>query len=123
MSSERDLVELYALEERRIAAGASGDIAALTEIFGEDHIHVHGNGRAEDRAGLMRTAAALLRRTEPRRPDIRVYGDFAILTGPLTLSFDRGQGEETAHMYATQVARRIEGEWRFISMQVTRTAG
>lgn len=119
----KDEIEaLLALEDRRIAAAVSGEVDDLLEIFAEDHVHVHGSGKTENRAGLV-AAAGLKRYTEPRRPDIRCYGDMAILTGPIILRVDRGEGMERHVMFATQVARRTGGKWQFVSMQVTPIRG
>jgi hypothetical protein len=52
---------------------------------------------------------------------IRFFGDdVAVMTGPLTLRLGRNGEGEVVHLYATQVAHRSNGEWKFVSMQVTR---
>lgn len=119
MSLENDVEAVLRLEMRRMAAGASGDLEELAAVLADDHVHVHGSGRVDTKASLIELARGLRRRTDPRRPDIRLYGDVAVLTGPITIRVDRGSGEEVHHLYATQVARRRDGEWRFVSIQVT----
>jgi uncharacterized protein (TIGR02246 family) len=121
MSRQADEEALYALDRRRIDAAAIGDAEALVNVFAENHVHVHGSGLADSREEFAASVGKLPRLTDPRRPLIRFFGDdVAVLTGPLTLRLGRNGEGEVAHMYATQVAHRSNGEWRFVSMQVTR---
>lgn len=74
MSSSDDLEALYRLEARRIAAGAAGDVEELAAILADDHVHVHGSGRVDTKESLIELTRGLRRRTEPRRPQVRLYG-------------------------------------------------
>ena len=82
---------------------------------------IHGSGRANSREEFSASVSKLPRLTDTRRPLIRFFGDdVAIMTGPLTLRVGRNGEGEVAHMYATQVDHRSNGDWKFVSTQVTR---
>jgi hypothetical protein len=51
---------------------------------------------------------------------IRIYGDTAIMTGR-QVNHERINGEPLiVKLFVTQVARRIDGRWKFVSMHATR---
>jgi Domain of unknown function (DUF4440) len=58
------------------------------------------------------------RRTiEPRDPKVRLYGDFAIMTGPAVHHVVIKGEPVTIKLFITQVAARKEGAWQFVSVQ------
>jgi hypothetical protein len=51
---------------------------------------------------------------------IRIYGDTAVMTGP-QVNHELINGEpQTVKLFVTQVARRADGRWKFVSIQATR---
>ncbi|HEX4043572.1 MAG TPA: nuclear transport factor 2 family protein [Xanthobacteraceae bacterium] len=114
--------EVAALEESRRAALAAGDIEALSDLIADDYIHVHATALIHDKAAMLGHVRKSPRTVAPRTPKIRVYGDFAILTGEMVnIAPGSGSAEPSkTRLYATQVARKIDGEWKFISFQTTR---
>ena len=112
--------ELRALEQRRSDAMATADSNTLLQIFAEDFILVHGDGSVDDRAGAIESARRLPRRVAvPRDLTIRIFGDTALLTGPVTLAIQFGAEERLVRVYIGQVARHDGERWRFIWSQVT----
>lgn len=113
--------EVAELERRRCAALAARDMAALAALFTDDYVHCHASGRIDDRAAMVAHTEANPRTIEPRDPVIRVWGDAAIITGE---TVNRSVGKDgqvaLARMFTTQVARRIDGAWKFVSFQATR---
>ena len=121
MSRQSDEDALYALDQRRIDAAAIGDAETLATVFADNHVHVHGSGKVDSGAEFAASVRETPRLTDPRRPLIRFFGDdVAVMTGPQTLRLGRHGEGEVARLYATQVAYRCNGEWKFVSMQVTR---
>jgi ketosteroid isomerase-like protein len=114
--------EVAALEESRRAALAAGDIEALSDLVADDYVHVHATALIHDKAAMLNHVRKSPRSVAPRAPKIRVYGDFAILTGEMVNVAPASGGAEPAktRLYATQVARKIGGRWKFISFQTTR---
>ncbi|MEV1142948.1 nuclear transport factor 2 family protein [Micromonospora sp. NPDC049799] len=115
--------ELQAVEHRRQRALVDADLEALDEIFDDSLVHTHAHG-------ITHTKTQLLEHTASRRPYlgitrgellIRLVGDVAVITGPLTnLLRTPDGGERTLAGVATQILRRDErGGWRFISFQMT----
>jgi hypothetical protein len=81
---------------------------------------IHDSGRANSREEFAASVSKLRRLTDPRRPLIRSFkDDVAIMTGPLTPRVGRNGEGQVAHMYAAQVAHRSNGDWKFVSTQVT----
>jgi uncharacterized protein (TIGR02246 family) len=116
--------EVALLEEDRRTALAAADIEALAELISDDYVHVHGSGLVHDKAALLNYVRKNPRTVAPRSPKIRVYGDFAILTGEMiNITPGTGSTEPTnTRLYATQVARKSDGKWKFVSFQTTRMA-
>ena len=114
--------EVAALEESRRAALAAGDIEALSDLIADDYIHVHATALIHDKAAMLNHVRKSPRTVAPRTPKIRVYGDVAILTGEMVNIAPGSGGAEPSRtrLYATQVARKTEGKWKFISFQTTR---
>ena len=115
-----DSVALLELEARRLKAMNESDPAALVELLGDDHVHVLANGIVTDKAGAAASLRSIPRVVEPREPMIRIYGDTAVMTGP-QVNHERINGEpRIVRLFVTQVARRIDGRWKFVSMHATR---
>jgi ketosteroid isomerase-like protein len=109
---------------RPLTALAAADIEALAELISDDYVHVHGSGLVHDKAALLNYVRKNPRTVAPRSPKIRVYGDFAILTGEMiNITPGIGSAEATkTKLYATQIARKSDGKWKFVSFQTTRMA-
>ena len=115
-----DSSALLELEKRRLKAMNESDPSALLEMLGDDHVHVLANGIVTDKAGAAASLRSVPRIIEPREPTIRIYGDTAVMTGP-QINHERIDGEpRIIKLFVTQVARRIDGRWKFVSMQATR---
>ena len=114
----RTIDELLALEARRRAALAAGDAAALAELVSDDYVHCHSTGLAHDKAQMIAHMVANPRRVAPRTPQVRVYGDVAVLTGEMT-NVNPATGDQVS-LFVTQVARRFGDGWRFVSFHASR---
>lgn len=124
MQTQSDLTAVQkaieALEKRRAAAIAASDFDALTNVLADDYLHVYGGGTTSDRAGYIDQV-----KKAPRVPTrgpltIRVYGDSAVITGGLLNRIKYpDKPEALLDTVVTQVARRVGGEWKFVSFQIT----
>ena len=115
-----DSAALLELERRRLKAMNDSNPAALLKLLGDDHVHVLANGFVTDKAGAAEGLRSIPRKVEPREPTIRIYGDTAVMTGP-QINHEQINGEaRTIKLFLTQVARRIDGHWKFVSIQATR---
>ncbi|WP_373886260.1 nuclear transport factor 2 family protein [Sphingobium sp. CFD-2] len=74
------------LENRRIAALVSTDLAALNNLLADDLVHVHGNGKIDDKEEYLQGVASKYRYHSIQRGDlnIRVFGNVAIVVGRLS---------------------------------------
>ena len=116
MSSAHD--DLLALEQRRQDALATADGAALAALFSQDYVHCHATGVVQDKAQMIKHMLATPLRVAPRTPQVRVYGDVGLLTGEMTnINIET---DEQVSLFVTQVARRFDEGWKFVSFQATR---
>lgn len=118
MSNDQDAV--LDLERRRCAAIGSGDLASLRDCLADDYLHVGGAGSTSDKEAYVKTIANGPRAPERSNLKVRVYGDAAVLTGDLLNKIGApGEPVKTVETFATQIAIRKDGKWRFVSFQLT----
>ena len=115
-----DQQQLEALEQQRLVAIAKGDAQALASVLADDYMHVHSSARVEDKMAFIKTIIERPRQTTRGPLTIRVYGDTAVIMGEQVNTSVAADKTITSTTYmATQVARRIQGHWQLVSMQVT----
>ena len=119
MSDEKAIREL---EAKRIDGIVRRDQKLLESVMHESLTHVHMSGKVDDRdhaiSGVMNAQFTAL-----ERPDLKVkiYGDSAVLTGPLIAHLTRPTGEKAVlKAVGIQVAHRFPDGWKFVAYQVTR---
>ena len=123
MASSDDSNAILEIERRRRAALVAVDLDELDRLFAEDLIHVHSTG-------MKHTKAELLRHIEQKRAflaidrgdlQIRVEGPIAVITGTMTnrMRSRDSKAEILLHGFVTQVLRRNDEGWKFISFQLT----
>lgn len=115
--------EILAAETRRRRALVAKDLDALDALFDDSLVHVHAPGEVHTKALLLEHVATRGVYLEIVRGElaVRVVGDVAVVTGPITNRMKApGGGERTLSGEVTQVLRRTgDGEWVFISFQMT----
>ncbi len=115
--------EVLDAEGRRQKALIAGDLDALDALFDESLVHVHAPGLTHDKAQLLEHTATRRAYLEITRGDldVRVFGDVAVVTGPITNRMRApGGGERTLAGVATQVLHRTQEQgWQFVSFQMT----
>jgi ketosteroid isomerase-like protein len=122
MANDRDLI--LQAEDKRKAALAAVDITVLDGLFSDDLVHVHSNGIVQDKAALLsyiqESVASVVIERGPL--NVRLFGDVAIVIGPMTNHTRRRDGTEVVLKgTATQVLKREAANWRFVSFQLTLT--
>lgn len=115
--------QILAVEARRQAALIAKELDALDAIFDDSLVHIHAPGEVHTKPLLLEHVASRGVYLEITRGElnVRVIGDAAIVTGPITNRMKApGGGERTLSGEVTQVLRRTErGEWKFVSFQMT----
>ncbi len=115
-----DEAELLQLDERRVAAMNDANPEALLALLHDDHVHVMANGMITDKQGAAESLRSIPRKVDMRAPIVRIYGDVAVMTGP-QVNHEQINGQPmTIELFVTRVARRVDGVWKFSSMQATR---
>ena len=111
--------QLARCENERIRALIDKDVSALRAMIDKSLVHVHTTGRVEDQASYLAGVANNLEFLEITRGplNIRVFGDAAIMTGPLDQRVRVLANMQVLELAstATQVWIRSEGRWRLTS--------
>ncbi len=115
--------EIEQLEALRCQALVDADLVTLGRLVADDVVHVHANGKADDKAAYFDMVRGQIRFLAAAREqlDVRVYDGVAVATGPLRQSIEMmatGQRLDM-HIMTTQVWRRHDGAWRQVSFQAT----
>ena len=114
---------ILALEKERAEALVAGNISRMSEMVSDDLVHIHASGRVEDKAAYLEGLRSRFRFLRVHRPrlDVRVFGDTAVVTGPLELLLTiLATGQEHAmNAYATHVWVRRDQRWQLASFQAT----
>ena len=111
--------EVLALEKRRCAATLAGDLAALAEVLADDYMHVTGTGSWMSKQGYLDWVAKLPRDHRRGELKVRLYGDVAVINGDLLNRLGAIGSERLVDTYVTQVARKQDGRWQFVSFHIT----
>jgi ketosteroid isomerase-like protein len=114
------------LERQRCQALIAGDIDALEKLLADTVVHVHTDGRIDDRASFLALVRDRLDYLTVTRGDLTVLelGDVALATGPIEqLVRIRATGQTHPMRFITsQVWRRADVGWRQVSFQATNLA-
>ncbi|SEI00323.1 nuclear transport factor 2 family protein [Paracoccus alkenifer] len=107
---------LRELESRRCAALMDADEATLAAMLTEDLVHIHLNGHVDDKPGYLAgfRDKYVFRNIERGALTIRVFGDAAVMTGPLIQTIVVRDGGQVIDVRAitTQVWSRSSDGWR-----------
>ncbi|NMM04298.1 nuclear transport factor 2 family protein [Paraburkholderia sp. RP-4-7] len=115
--------EIVRLEQARCRALVEADIDSLQKLVSDDVVHVHANGKTDDRHAYLAMVDGQIRFLEANREalDVRVYGDTAIATGRLDQVIEIKQTAQRIdmHVMTTQVWVQRGGAWQQVTFQAT----
>ena len=100
--------EIFAYEDRRFAAMASGDLEALASLLDDELHYVHANGMVEDKREFLRKLSDGERRYLGFRAVERTCrrdGDFAFVFGEAEVEVDRAAGRLNSRLTYTAIYR------------------
>lgn len=117
--------EVLAAEDRRCAAIAAEDWAALSEIVADDFLYTHSNGKTEDKPSWIAGIKTRRRAVEHENLVIRSFGDVALLSGSSVNRYAepfRGDSHYGSTLDVLQVwVRRPEG-WQIVAQHGVKIA-
>lgn len=120
MTDQSSANEVLAAEQERCRATREGDLESLGRLLDPAYTHVTGSGSTMTRDQYLAWVAETPRRHERRDLQIRVFGDSAVIVGPLTNHLSQADGSiRVIEAIVTQVAHRQDGAWRFDAFQIT----
>ena len=107
--------DLRAQEFRRCTALMAGDEPTLAAMLSDDLVHIHLNGKVDDKPGYLAGVRGLYTFHAITRGDltIRQFGDAAVMTGPLIQRIEvRATGQMIdVTAITTQVWNRTAQGW------------
>ncbi len=119
MQHASEVAEIVDLENRRISAVNSGDLDAIRSMLSDDYVQVHADGQLDTKDTLLQRLKGRGSTVKRDRPSVRFYGDVAVLTGELVHTLQLAGQPKVFRLFATQIAVKREGEWKFVSTQAT----
>ena len=110
---------LHEVEAKRCRALVDADLGTVDDLLAEDLVHIHGDGRIDDKSGYIRGLREKYVFHHMSRPGLRVwiFGNTAIMSGPLKQAFSR-RGSDTRYEVegvASQTWIKSAGHWRLVS--------
>ena len=115
MTDEAVIAEINAVEQDRIRALLAADWAGLETLLAEDLVHFHANGVMDGKQSYIESVSTKLDFLNIDRPslNIRLFGDVAIVTGPLNQTVRiKGPGTVVEMQgVATQTWVNQSGRW------------
>ena len=110
------VAQIQAAEARRCALLMAGDAETLETMLADSLVHVHLNGRVDDKPGYLAGFRGKYRFHDVARGplNIRVWGDSAVSVGPLTQRLevlDTGQTMEVRAITTQSWQRGADGRW------------
>lgn len=111
-----DIKELERIEAGRCAALVKGDVASVEALLAGDLVHIHLTGQVDDKPGYLSGLREkyTFERVERGALTIRVYGDLAVMIGPLSQRVQvRATGQSVdVRAITTQTWLRTAQGWR-----------
>jgi ketosteroid isomerase-like protein len=126
MDQQDIMTEILAADEARYRALYAQDTGSLSSLLRDDYLHIHANGRMEDRAAFLASiAAARYRFLDAQRSlqTVRAVGDeVAMLAGRTTTTIEvAGETKTMDNAFATVWVKGAQG-WGLLLWQATRLA-
>ena len=116
------LAEMIAADEARYQALYRQDIASLEPMLADDYLHVHANGKMDDKAAFLATIqAARYRFVDAQRTEqqLRIAGAAVLLCGKTRTTLDvAGASKVMANAFVT-VWLPSESRWKLQFWQAT----
>jgi len=116
------LAELIAADEARYQALYRLDIASLERMLADDYLHVHANGKIDDKAAFLASIqAARYRFVDARRTEqqLRIAGAAVLLCGKTRTTLDiGGETKVMANAFVT-LWLPLEARWKLQYWQAT----
>ncbi|MDX1376863.1 MAG: nuclear transport factor 2 family protein [Burkholderiales bacterium] len=115
--------EILALEEKRCAAMAANDVAALEKLFHDELIYTHSSAVVDTRASYLETLrSGHTRYHSIERSDekVRLCGDTALVTGRAVIDVTvKGEKKHLDTRFLDVWTKTPKG-WKFIAWQSTK---
>lgn len=125
---DQRISQVEAAEAKRCGLLMAGDPEALEAMLADSLVHIHLNGRVDDKSGYMDGFRGKYRfRDVTRGPlNIRVWGDTAISVGPLTQRLEvveTGQIMDVVAITTQSWQREADSRWLLTTCHNAPVAG
>jgi ketosteroid isomerase-like protein len=116
------LDEIRALEDRRVQATISDDLATLEALLSDDLIYTHSSARLDDKASFLESIrSGAVRYRSIVRDDIRMraHGDAVFVNGEARLEVLIAGKPKSLHLRYSNVWVNTGSGWRFALWHAT----
>jgi ketosteroid isomerase-like protein len=117
--------ELKKLEAERAAAVIKGDTAMLDKYTADDYTLITANGQVMDKKQTLdaiKSGQIKITSNEQSDLKVRVYGDFAVVTGKSDVKGMLSGTEVNGPVRFTRVYIKKDGRWQSVAFQQTRVS-
>jgi ketosteroid isomerase-like protein len=116
-TTEQDALNFQAA---RFNAMVNADVERLEEFLADDLTYTHTTGWIESKAEFLSTVESGridYMVVTPREVKVRIYGDFAIMTGLSRMQGTVGDRTVDFTIRFTDVSRRVGNSWQLVAWQ------
>src|SRR5215472_14669568 len=117
--------EVRQVHRSRLQALVSADLNKLDKIVGDDLIYISPVGKVQTKAEIvsdLKSGALKVSSIEQGDPNVRIYGNTAVVTYLTTSKFVDNGREYNNQIRSTSVYVKRNGHWQLVSQQMTRVA-
>ena len=115
--------EVKQTHKERLQALINADISKLDKIVGDDLIYISPVGKVQTKAEIvsdLKSGALKVSSIEQGDPNVRIYGNTAVVTYLTTSKFVDNGREYNNQIRSTSVYVKRDGHWQLVSQQMTR---
>jgi ketosteroid isomerase-like protein len=123
--SDNDVAAVLAAEERRCAAVAAEDWAALDEVVGDDFEYTHSTGKRENKAQWLAGIQTRRRAIEHEDLTVRLFGDVALVSGSSVNHYAEpfiGDSHYGSILDVLLVFVKRDGDWQIVAQHGVKNA-
>ncbi|MBF9233865.1 nuclear transport factor 2 family protein [Microvirga alba] len=126
LTSDADRRAILEADDARRQAMMAGDADALSEILADELVHIHANGRADNKEAylaMIRRDPDAYRRVDRQEANVSVSSDVGWVTGVQAIVIERNGRRTDAEMSFMSVWVRQGECWRMAAFGATRRNG
>ncbi|MFT0171455.1 nuclear transport factor 2 family protein [Paraburkholderia mimosarum] len=114
--------QILALEALRCEAMTTANVVALSGIFADDLLWIHGTGRGDTKAGMLESigsGSTKYRSIDCSDVSVRIYGGTAFVSGIADIRAEIHGEDRVLQNRFTIAWSRLDDDWKVVNWQST----